>query len=356
MSNPYSTAQFDSLALESGQVLDRVDVAYQTWGALNSTRDNAVVVFHSMSGDSNAASWWSSIIGPGKAICTDRYFVVCANLLGSCYGTSGPTSINPKTGQRYAADFPICTVRDQVRIQVQLLERLGVNRVECVIGGSLGGFLALEWSFIDPTVRNVIAVTTSGRHSAWCIAWTEAQRQAIYTDPNWNGGHYDEANPPASGLAAARMMAMISYRNPSSFTSRFGRDVQEDDTFSVTSYLNHQGQKLVNRFDANSYVRLTQTSNSHDISRNRGSYLEVLRSIKQKVLVVGVDTDVLFPLQEQQELAEAIPNADLAVIESPHGHDAFLLEGERLNDIVKKWLRVEKKSTFQPPFSTVSCA
>jgi len=366
--------RFDSFELESGRVLAGVQVAYQTWGTLNAERTNAVVVFHSMTGDSNAASWWNSIIGPGRAICTNTYFVVCANLLGSCYGTTGPTTVNPSTGDAYRGDFPICTVRDQVQIQRRLISRLGVKNVECVIGGSLGGFMALEWAILDPSLKKVIAVTTSGRHSAWCIGWTEAQRQAIYSDPFWNEGNYSPASPPTAGLASARMIAMLSYRNPASFSTRFGRekvlsdrgalastdqkngvdDVQ--DVFSVESYLRYQGQKLADRFDANSYVRLTQTSNSHDLSRGRGTYLEALRSIKQQVLVVGVDTDILFSLEEQRELANGIPGAELAIIESPHGHDAFLLEGDTLNGIIKKWLSGTPKAVLQPVFQKVPCA
>ncbi|MDA1029278.1 MAG: homoserine O-acetyltransferase [Bacteroidetes bacterium] len=365
------THLFDSVELESGRVLQNVQVAYQTWGRLNAERTNVVVVFHSMTGDSNAASWWGSILGPGRAICTRTQFVVCANLLGSCYGTTGPSSINPSTGVAYGSDFPVCTVRDQVQVQRRLLSSLGVCGVECVIGGSLGGFMALEWAVLDPTVKKVVAVTTSGRHSAWCIAWTETQRQAIYADPNWNGGHYSADAPPKAGLAGARMIAMLSYRNPASFTTRFGREKiladssainqnsgenAPEEPFSVESYLRYQGQKLVDRFDANSYVRLTQTSNSHDLSRGRGSYLEVLRSIKAQVLVVGVDTDILFPLEEQRELAEAIPGADLAIIESPHGHDAFLLEGDTLNGIIKKWFSGPRKIIAQPVFQQVTCA
>jgi len=346
---------FDEFQLESGCTLKKVQVAYQTWGVLNREGTNAVVVFHSMSGDSNAAVWWNAIIGPGKAICTNTYFVVCANLLGSCYGSSGPTSINPETGSPYSANFPVCTVRDQVGIQQELLQNLGVNRVECVIGGSLGGFLALEWGMMDSSVKRVISVASSANHSAWCIAWTEAQRQAIYADPNWEGGFYRAEEPPAQGLSSARMMAMLSYRNPASFSSRFGRNVQDDDQFSVTSYLNYQGKKLVSRFDANSYVRLTQTSNSHDIARGRGAYLDVLRSIKPKVLVVGVDSDILFPLDDQRELAAGIPHAQLAVITSPHGHDAFLLEGEALNSIITNWVRPKQKRSIKPSFSTISC-
>lgn len=369
------THLIDSVELESGRVLQNVQVAYQTWGTLNAERNNAVVVFHSMTGDSNAASWWGSILGPGRAICTRTQFVICANLLGSCYGTSGPTSINPTTGVAYGSDFPVCTVRDQVQVQRRLLSSLGVRGVECVIGGSLGGFMALEWAVLDPTVKKVVAVTTSGRHSAWCIAWTETQRQAIYADPNWNGGHYTADAPPKAGLAGARMIAMLSYRNPASFTTRFGREkilvdasaedqksaeIAPEEPFSVESYLRYQGQKLVDRFDANSYVRLTQTSNSHDLSRGRGPYLEVLRSIKAQVLVVGVDTDILFPLEEQLELAENIPGAELAVIESPHGHDAFLLEGDTLNGIIKKWFSGPRKPIVQPIaqpiFQQVTCA
>jgi homoserine O-acetyltransferase/O-succinyltransferase len=352
---------FDAVELESGQSLSGVEVAYQTWGALNNERNNAVVVFHSMSGDSDAASWWNAIVGPGRAICTNTYFVICANLLGSCYGTTGPTSINPATGKAYRGDFPVCTVRDQVQLQRRLLEELGVREVECVIGGSLGGFLALEWAVLDPTLKKVVAVTSSGRHSAWCIGWTEAQRQAIFTDPNWNEGNYEPDQPPAAGLANARMIAMLSYRNPASFSARFGRERVPSENnkelaFSVETYLRYQGGKLVDRFDANSYVRLTQTSNSHDLSRGRGSYLDVLRSIRQQVLIVGVDSDILFPLEEQQELADGIPNAEFAIIESPHGHDAFLLEGETLNAIVKKWLGATQKSIYQPHFQHVSCA
>jgi len=361
---------FDSFELESGHVLDQVDVAYQTWGSLNASRDNAVVVFHSMSGDSNAASWWSDIVGPGKAIDTTTYFVVCANLLGSCYGTCGPTSINPETGLAYRGDFPVSTVRDQVRLQQELLQWLGVRSVECAVGGSLGGFLALEWALLDPSLKRVVAVATSGRHSAWCIAWTEAQRQAIYADPNWKGGFYDADSIPEAGLSSARMMAMLSYRNPASFTTRFGRETlatehvsgdhqsepRSGEVYSVESYLRYQGQKLVDRFDANSYVRLTQTSNSHDLARSRGSYSEVLASIKPQVLIVGVDTDILFPLDEQRELASAIPGAQLAIIKSPHGHDAFLLEGPTLNKITKRWLSSKQKALFHPNFQHVSCA
>lgn len=354
----FSTLVLESLELESGVVLRHVEVAYQTWGTLNESADNAVVVFHSMTGDSEATSWWGSLVGPDRAINTDTNFVICANLLGSCYGTSGPTSVNPATGETYKASFPACTVRDQVRLHQALVGILGVRQVRCVVGGSLGGFMALEWAVMDPNISEVIAVATSGRHSAWCIAWTEAQRQAIYSDPNWNNGYYEDGTQPEAGLATARMMAMMSYRNPASFTARFGRQQAATDStpiYAVESYLRYQGQKLVNRFDANSYVRLTQTSNSHDLARGRGDYFDVLRSISSRVLVVGVDTDILFPLQEQRELASGIPNATLEVIPSEHGHDGFLLEGESLNRIVKNWLSLHTNQPNQIDYQIASC-
>lgn len=331
-----------SFLLDCDTELTDVKVSYQTWGTLNEEADNAFVVFHSLTGDANAKGWWPELIGPGCAVDTDRYFVICANLLGSCYGTTGPTSINPTTGEPWRADFPLVSVRDNVRLQRALVAHLGVKRVACVLGGSLGGMLALEWAVMDPTLGSVVAVATSGRHSAWCIAWSEAQRQAIYADPQWNDGYYAPDRPPAGGLAAARMMAMLSYRNPASFAQRFGREAPPVSSstaeYSVQSYLHHQGSKLVDRFDANSYVRLSQTANSHDLSRDRGEYKDVLASIEQPVLVVGIDSDVLFPVEEQRELAEFIPNASLRVLSSTHGHDAFLLEGKALNQAVTSWL------------------
>ena len=341
---------FSRFQLEDGTTLNDVNVAYRTWGKLNASKDNAVVVCHSLSGDSNVDAWWTPLIGPGRALCTDQYFVVCANLLGSCYGTTGPTSINSETGQPYASSFPVPTIRDNVRLQQRLLDRLGVRQLEMVIGGSIGGMIAIEFALMEPTLKRLVAVATSGRHSAWCIGWTEAQRQAIYADPDWKGGNYSPDRPPIAGLASARMMAMLSYRTPASFSERFGREVMTSagETFLVESYLRYQGDKLVHRFDANSYVRLTQTSNSHDVARNRGKYEDILGSVRQQTLIVGVDTDILFPLNEQQELARCIPDAELAVLRSPHGHDAFLLEGAKLNSVVQSWMG-RSHSVPKPP-------
>jgi len=341
-------------ALESGRTLKGVEVAYETWGRLNDARDNAIVVCHSLTGDSHVPTWWPGLIGSGAPIDTDRYFVVCANMLGSCYGTTGPSSTNPETGRPYRADFPVPTIRDGVRLHRRLLDWLGIRRVHAAIGGSLGGMQVLEWGFervetaqaeheevrTEPFVKHLIPVATSGRHSAWCIAWSESQRQAIYADPAWNGGNYSAAHPPRQGLAAARMMAMLSYRTQASFETRFGTD-----TATVQSYLRHQGKKLVDRFDANSYVRLSESANTHDVARDRGAYPDVLARLTQPTLVVGVDSDVLFPLREQEELARIMPNAELATIESEHGHDGFLLETPQLGALLRDWLhKIEHES------------
>jgi len=343
--------------LESGEVLEDTRLAYRTWGQLNARRDNAVVVFHSLTGDADVTSWWPGLFGPGCAVDPDRHFVICANLIGSCYGSTGPTSINPRTGRAWQADFPDVTVRDNVRAQQILVRHLGVERVDMVIGGSLGGMLALQWAAWDPSVGRVVAVATSAAHSAWCIAWSESQRQAIYADPDWNDGFYAPDRPPAAGLAAARMMAMLSYRNADSFAERFGRAPadhaqaagptkrRDQPTYSVQSYLHHQGRKLVGRFDANSYVCLTRMTNSHDLrldpacgkARFEGFEGKKGACIEQPVLLVGIPTDILFPMSDIVAMASHLPRAAVKVLESVHGHDGFLLDADRLNTIIRDW-------------------
>ena len=311
--------------LEDGTVLREVPVAYQTWGTLNAAGTNAIIVGHSLTSDTDAARWWDGFIGPGCALDTDHYFVFCANVLGSPYGTAAPVTLDPQTGAPYGALFPQATIRDTVGLHKKLLDRLGVQQVAFAIGGSMGGMQALEWAFYGNFVRGLVPIGVGGRHSAWCIGWSEAQRQAIFADPRWQAGRYDPADPPRAGLATARMMAMISYRSFDSFQARFGRQAKDDGTpgFSVESYLHYQGDKLVDRFDANCYVHLTRQMDSHDVSRGRGAYPNVLGQIEQPALVVGIDSDVLYPLAEQEELARYLPNATLAVLEAPQGHDAF---------------------------------
>ena len=339
---------FTSFLLESGRELTDVPVAYRTWGRLNAAADNAIVVCHALTGNVDVDDWWAGLLGPGRALDTDRYFVVCANVLGSPYGTASPLTVNPATGSAYGADFPVTTVRDSVALHRRLLERLGVRQVAFAIGGSMGGMQALEWAFQGDFVRAIVPIGVGGRHSAWCIAWSEAQRQAIYADPAWRGGRYEAGQGPEAGLATARMMAMISYRSFASFEARFGRSAAEGAgapthfapaDFAIESYLRHQGTKLVERFDANCYVRLTQKMDTHDVSRGRCEYRDVLCRIEQPALIVGIDTDVLYPLAEQRELAQRLPQAQLAVLEAEHGHDSFLIELDHLNEIVTSWRR-----------------
>lgn len=328
--------------LESGEVLFEVPVAFRTWGKLNDDADNVVIVCHALTGDMNADDWWGDLVGPGRIIDTDRYFVVCANVIGSPYGTLSPLSNDPRRGRPYGAAFPEATIRDTVRLHSRLLDDLGVREVRLATGGSMGGMQVLEWALLDERVKAVAPIAVGARHSAWCIGWSEAQRQAIFADPNWNDGHYPSDAPPVKGLAAARMAAMISYRSRASFEERFGRDRMKDvsggETFAVSSYLRYQGVKLVERFDANCYVHLTYQMDTHDIGRGRNGHLEALRQIEIPALVIGIDSDGLYPLEEQAELAEYLPKGELAVIKSAHGHDAFLIEFNALESIFSSWI------------------
>jgi homoserine O-acetyltransferase len=330
-----------ALPLDCGAALRHVRVAYRTWGRLNDAHDNAVVVCHALTGSADADGWWGRLFGAERAFDPAVDFVVCANLLGSCYGTTGPAAIDPATGQTRGADFPPVTVRDMVRTQRELLRHLGVAGVQLAIGGSLGGMLALEWALLYPDlVRAIAPVAVSGRHSAWCIAFSEAQRQAIYADRNWRSGRYDAAAPPTEGLAAARMMGMCTYRSRGSFESRFARSRQgRGELFQVESYLRHQGRKLIERFDANAYVTLTKAMDAHDVGAGRAGYEEALRSIAQPALIVAIPSDVLYPPEEQEELAAFMPRAELRQLDSPHGHDAFLIDMEPLNELIVTFRR-----------------
>ena len=328
------------LTLESGEVLEQVRVAYRTWGRLHPDGTNAVLVCHALTGSADVEAWWKALLGPGRALDPERDFIVCSNTLGSCYGTTGPTSLDPATGAPYGADFPAISVRDMVHLQARLVAALGVRRLRSVIGGSLGGLQALEWAATYPhLVDALVVIAASGRHSAWSIAWSEAQRQAIFADPNWRGGRYPPEQPPAAGLAAARMMAMVSYRSRASLEARFGRDRDASGAFAIEGYLRHQGRKLVDRFDASSYVTLTRAMDTHDVARDRGTYASVLRSMQQPALVVSIPTDVLYPPEEQMELARGLGNARLVRLESAHGHDGFLVDAQALDRLLTAFRR-----------------
>ncbi len=321
----------DPLPLECGEVLENVAVAYRSWGELSRGRDNVVVVCHALTGSPDVDLWWGDLVGPGKTLDTDRDFIISANVLGSCYGTTGPTAEHHGAGRQWGSDFPDITVRDMVELQRRLLDALSVQRIKLVIGGSLGGMQTLEWTLMDPRVEAAVVIAASARHSAWCIAQSEAQRAAIAADPKWCGGRYLPHDPPVGGLAAARMMAMCSYRTPDSFEDRFGREADAVHDFEVAGWLSYHGNALVERFDANAYVSLTCAMDRHDVGRGRGGVASSLSSVKVPVLVVSIDSDGLYPPREQEELARLIPDAELYTLHSPHGHDAFLIETEELD-------------------------
>lgn len=333
-----SLALEGSFELESGERLPEVTVAYRTWGRLNARGDNAVLVCHALTGSPDVDRWWSALLGPGHALDPDRDFVVCSNVLGSCYGTTGPTSLRPGRASRWGGDFPAVTVRDIVRVQAAGLDALGVRRLRLVVGGSLGGMQVLEWALLFPERVDAIApIAVSARHSAWCIGLSEAQRQAIYADPRWRGGRYPEGDGPEAGLAVARQIAMCSYRSRASLEARFAREEAEEGGFAVEGWLRHHGRALVARFDANTYVTLTKAMDTHDVGRGRGGWREALATVRVPSLVVSIDTDVLYPPVEQAELAAALPAGRLATLASPHGHDAFLIEGEAVNALVARF-------------------
>ena len=328
------------LRLESGVELPQVTVAYRTWGRLNVEGDNAVLVCHALTGSADVDQWWPGLMGPGRALDPARDFIVCSNVLGSCYGTSGPTSIDPLTGTRYGPRFPALTVRDMVRVQARLLDKISVAQLSLVVGGSLGGMQALEWAALYPgRVDSAAVVSVGAQQSAWCIGISEAQRHALYADALWRGGDYDPADPPAAGLAAARMMALCSYRHWGEFAARFARAPAATGGFQVESYLRYQGEKFVRRFDANAYVTLTRAMDSHDLGRDRGGLRQALAAIETPLLVVGSSNDLLYTPEEQEQLAEHLPNAELVWLRSPHGHDAFLLEAQALDAALQQFRR-----------------
>jgi len=340
--------------LESGDVLQEVQVAYRTWGQLNAEGNNGVLVCHALTGWADVETWWQPLLGAKQALDTESDFIICSNILGSCYGTTGPTSINPQTGAAYGPHFPAITIRDMVRLQAALLQALGLRSLRLVIGGSLGGMQVLEWALLYPDkVQAIVVIAAPGRHSAWCIGLSEAQRQAIYADPNWQNGFYTAHQKPEQGLAVARMIAMSTYRSWTSFSARFGRRIQpnqEEQSFEIVEYMNYQGRKLVERFDANTYITMAHAMDSHDVSRPNQDYHSVLSSVQQPTLVVAISSDILYPPVEQEELVRLIPNAELKWLESPHGHDAFLINMEVLNNLVLEFrckLQVIAKNEFK---------
>lgn len=324
---------------ESGFTLPDVKVQYKTWGKLNNSGTNAVLICHALTGNADADEWFPGLFGKDGILDTSKQFIICSNVLGGCYGTTGPLSINPSTGKQYMADFPDVTIRDMVKVQQYLLDYLGVESIEFAIGGSMGGMQVLEWLVMDHRVKKAMVIAMGKSHSSWTIGVSEAQRQAIKADKNWKNGFYEFNNPPAGGLAAARMMGMIMYRSQPAFERRFARKYQSDnkDLFQVSSYLQYQGEKLVKRFDANTYIKLTTAMDSHDVYRGRELYDDILSDIDIPVLVVGISSDVLYPISEQKELANLLGNGIYREIESDEGHDAFLIEFPKMVQIYKEF-------------------
>jgi len=320
---------------ENGFAFPETEIAWKSWGKLNEEKNNVILICHALTGHAAADEWFKGLFVEGGPLDTSRFYVLCINSLGSCYGSTGPSSINPKTGTPYKSTFPEITIRDIVRFQQQLLDELGINGIRLVLGGSMGGMIALEFALMDSRVRAASLIAMGKNHSPWAIGISHAQRRAIYNDPNWKDGNYDDQHPPVHGLATARMMAMITYRSYFEYRDKFERKRQPGkNIFQVESYLNYQGDKLSKRFDANSYITLTKAMDTHDVARERGSYRDVLARLDVPVQVIGINSDRLYPIEEQKELAALIPESTFHEIKSSSGHDAFLIEFEQLNRII----------------------
>ncbi len=328
--------------LESGVVLPNVEVRYNTYGKLNEAKDNVLVVCHALTGNSALDKWWGNMLGSGRAFDTDKYLIIAANALGSCYGTTGPRSINPSTNKMYMNDFPAVTIRDSVSLHMKLVkEGIGVSKVYGVVGGSLGGMQALEWALIGGAefVPRLVAIGCGATHTAWQIAISEAQRQSIYFDEKWRDGNVDPEDPPLKGLNVARQMAMTLYRTSRGYEVKFGRTRDQEGNFEVKNYLEYQGRKFMERFDPVTYVHLTRLMDTHDVGRDRGGLDAALAGYAGRALVMGMDTDVLYPLYMQKELAARLPNSTFEVISSNEGHDGFLLEQEIVGNHLKRFLK-----------------
>ncbi|OIR04310.1 homoserine O-acetyltransferase [mine drainage metagenome] len=351
-----STERFE---FDSGQYLDGFTLRYETYGRLNAARDNAILILHALSGDHHCAGihtlndrkpgWWDNLIGPGKAVDTTKFFVICSNVLGGCQGSSGPQSTNPGTQRPYGMEFPFVTIRDMVRAQKRLCDHLGLARLQGVLGGSMGGMQALQWAIEYPDfVRRVAAMATTARESAQGIAFNEVGRQAIMQDPEWNHGDYSRGGGPRVGLAIARMMAHITYLSDASMDRKFGRKRKStpasgahnfDVQFEVESYLKHQGETFINRFDANSYLYITRAIDHFDLPASYGSLEKAFEPVQAESLVVGFTSDWLFPPQQNREIALALlragKRATYAQLNTDLGHDSFLLESPQLYDLIR---------------------
>ena len=353
----------NEMQFECGKKLGPLTLAYETYGELDKDKKNAVLVLHALTGDSHAAGyytpddpkpgWWEVMVGPNKGIDTNKYFVICSNVLGGCMGSTGPSSINPKTGKPYALEFPLVTIGDMVEAQKRLIDYLGIEKLLCAVGGSMGGMQALEWSVRFPDmVRSVIAIATTTQHSAMAIAFNEVARQAIMSDPNWNNGNYYGKKPPEHGQAVARMIGHITYLSDTALRKKFDRKLQNSDHFSysfetefqVESYLKHQGQKFVQRFDANSLLYLTKATDYFNLANQHGdgSLVKAFSKAKAKFLVVSFTSDWLYPTYQSKIMVKAMKKNNLDVnfceIDIDYGHDSFLVPNPKLSELISGFL------------------
>ncbi|MCK9404171.1 MAG: homoserine O-acetyltransferase [Chitinophagaceae bacterium] len=330
-------------SLESGTMLPGLCIAYDTYGQLNAAKDNVVWVCHALTASSDAADWWKGLIGEGCLINPEKYFIVCANMPGSCYGSTGPVSNNPQTNQPYYSSFPLVTIRDMVSAFILLRKHLGIDKIALLMGGSMGGYQVLEWTVMEKEViENQFLIATSPSESAWGVAVHTAQRLAIEADNSWLD---HSATAGAKGLKAARAIGMLTYRNYNTFQEKqTDPDPEKTDDFKASSYLNYQGDKLVKRFNAFSYWLLTKAMDSHHLGRGRGGDLiKVLQSIQQPTFIMGIRSDILCPLDEQRFMAEHIPNAKLIEIDSAFGHDGFIIETAQISRFLGEWLQTNKR-------------
>ena len=347
--------------LECGKTLNQVTLAYEIYGNAKNI-DKTILIQHALSGDAHAGGryspedkkpgWWDAMIGPGKTFDTDKYYIICINVIGGCQGSTGPGSINPDTGNPYGSSFPLLTIRDMVNAQVELINHLGVDKILTVVGGSMGGMLTLRWAADYPDrVISAIPIATASKHSAMPIAFYEVGRQAIITDPNWNGGNYYEKETPAMGLAIARMIAHITYLSDESMHNKFARRLQDssknyqfsfETEFQIESYLHYQGTAFVSRFDANSYLIITKAMDYFDLSYGYKNLAETFSEVKSKFLVVSFSSDWHYPPKESKEIVTALRMNDVDVtyseINSSHGHDAFLIEFKKLGSLLSGFL------------------
>lgn len=356
--NPVFTYTFDQLSLQRGGHFGPITLAYETWGTLNEAGDNAILLVHALTGSSHVhdteypddpkGAWWNQLIGPGRPFDTSRYFVICSNILGGCYGSTGPSTIDPRSGQPYAMSFPVITIRDMVNAQRMLIEHLGVSQLAMVAGGSIGGQQALEWAVTYPDlVRNVVVVAATAALTAQAVAFSEVGRQAIMADPRWQGGDYPPGQGPDAGLSIARMLAMITYQSEEAMELRFARRPARNNVittpsgaadlgsrFDVEGYLYYQGHALVQRFDANSYLYISRAMDLYDVSEGYPSLEAALRRLRSRALFIGIRSDFLFPAVRVRWLADQVRslggNATYVELDSPYGHDAFLKEWEQM--------------------------